>query len=238
MAEVLDELAGLKEVRLAEYHAAVDRMLAGEEIAADELEMICLRAGKEPAAFAREIRTRQHRAKERERLQTLPDVRAKLAAVNAEIVENNASLEAAVQAHRIAAFNFEASRIALINELSELSGIEQELMKTCGVGAYSNRLFEIERYQDSLRHRRSDALRQLQAQQAALRQVSAGQVDRWWVDRDARSPELPMAVDDNDPLATHKRRVLRAQAAIDDLDRQSDEYLAEAADLRRKQFEW
>ena len=238
MTAVLDELSGLKEQRIGEFHAAVERMIAGEEIAADELELICLRAGKPTREFAAVVRKRQERAKERDQLEELPSVRQQLADVDAQIVANNETLEAARLAHQQKAWSLDATRNGLLARVTDLNGLQERLIRGCGDSSLDERHGTLRLYLDGLRRQRSEAERQLQSQMATLRQESGGRVDRWWVDRNALSPAMPDEVSDDDPFALFKRRVLRAQAALDDINRQESEYLAESADIRRKQFEW
>lgn len=238
MTAVLDELSGLKEQRVAEFHAAIDRMLAGEEIAADELEMICLRAGKATHEFASIVRTRQQRVNDRARLEELPAVRQQLADLDAQIAANDDAIEAARRAHLQQAYNLNGLRDALRTQLGDLNGLKERLIKDCRVSELRERCGTIDLYLEQLRRNRNDAERQLGTQQAHLRDVSRRQVERWWLDRDARSPSLPANVDDNDPWALEKRRVIRAQQAIDKIDEQRDAYLNEQREIREQQFQW
>lgn len=238
MTAVLDELSGRKEQRVAEFHAAVNRMIAGEAIPADELEMICLRAGKPTHEFASIVRTRQERVKDRARLKELPSIRQQIDDVNAQIAAAETAFEAARQAHFLLVYNLDATRTGLVAQLTDLKGLEDRLIKGCRVHELSERTGELNLYLDGLRRQRSDAVRQLESEQARLRDVSGRQVERWWIDRDARSQPLPADVDDSDPLAIYKRRVIRASAVVDEIDRRQEEYLQEQADIRRQQFEW
>jgi hypothetical protein len=238
MTAVLDELSGRKEQRAAEFHAAVERILTGEEIAADELELICLRAGKPTHEFASVVRQRQQRAKDRARLEELPAIRQQIDDVNAQIADAEAAFEAARQDHMLKVYNLAETRNGLITQLTDLNGLKGRLIKGCRVSELDERSGAINLYLAGLLRKRSEAKRQLATQQAALRDASRGQVERWWLDRDARSQPLPADVDDSDPLAIYKRRVIRASAAIDEIDRREGEYLQEQAAIRRQQFEW
>lgn len=238
MNDVLDSLSGLKEQRLEEYHRLIDRVLAGEEIPASEIEMACVLVRKEPGDFARVIRRRQERAKERERHASLPNVRQQLAGVDDEIAANNAKLEAARQAHTAEAWRLAPLRDGLIAQLTDLNGIEQRLIQSCGDESLVGRAKSLGIYLEDNRRKRSEALRHLHTQQAILRQGADGTLERWWYDRNANSPPLPKEVADAAPFAELKRRVLRAQAAIDQLDQQAADYRNEIEENRRQQFEW
>lgn len=238
MDGVLDNLGGLKEQRLEEYHRLISRVLGGEEIAASEIEMACVLAGEDPGDFARTVRRRQERAKERERHATLPAVRQQLAGLDAEIAANHEKFEAARLAHDQECWRLAPLRDSLIGDLQSLNGIEQSLIQGCGDESLVGRTRSLEIYLESNRRQHSEAVRNLHLQQSVLRQHSDATLERWWIDRNAQSPPLPVEVADDAPFAEWKRRVLRAQAVIDDLNEKASQYRTEIDQNQRDRFEW
>ncbi|WP_428305839.1 hypothetical protein [Lacipirellula sp.] len=238
MNDVLDSLSGLKEQRLEEYHRLADWVLAGEQVAADEIELACLKASRDPGDFAQLIRKRQERAKERERFDTLPEVRRELAGIDAEIAANNERLVAAQAAHTQEAWRLAPFRDQLIAQLTELNGIEPRLVKDCSDESLNGRARSLAIYLESNRREQSDAVRNLHIQQAVLRQHSDEKLEKLWYDRNANSLPLPTEVPDSDPCAEFKRRVLRAHAVVDQLDDQAATYRQEIDEIRDKQYQW
>jgi hypothetical protein len=237
MTAVLDELAELKQRRVAQYCDAIEDVLAGKEIPLDELESICLKAGKEPRDFASTVSYRQRRIKDRERVAALPGIREQLEGVNAQITAADEAFEATRREHITKVYNLDALRTSLQRDLAELVGLEQRLIQGGGIDGSHARIQETNKELDALRYQRSDAERNLTTQQARLRSASRGQVEKLWLNRDARSAPLP-AVADGDEFATYKLAVVRAQQAIDAIDNQINGYLEEQNQIRRQQFEW
>ena len=239
MSALLYDLSTLSERRENEYADLIDRVLAGDDVSADEIEMACLRAKKDPSLFASTVSWRQRRAAEREKLARIPLLADEEKSIIAGVEAANQRLEVAVEAHRRETQPLQWRLSEVRDERAKLRASEAELAKGCGDAALNNRAEQLQRMLNRVHNRRSELERQLRNQQAVLRQESGGNVDRKvWIDRTALSDPLPASVPDSEPYAMFKNRVCRAQAELDRWDAQVAAWMAEADEVRAKQFSW
>jgi hypothetical protein len=239
VSALLDDLSTLSERRENEYAALIDRVLAGEVVAAEEIEMACLRAKRDPSLFASTVTRRQRRAAERERLKQIPLLDEEERSIIADVEAANQRLEDAVAAHRAETQPLQWRLSQLRDERTKLRASEAELAKGCGDATLNRRAKHLQQLLEGVHNRRSELQRNLRNQQAVLRQEAGGNVDRkTWIDRDANSAPLPASVPDTEPYAMFKNRVCRAQLELDRWDQQVAGWLAEQDDIRRQQFEW
>ena len=239
MSALLDDLSTLSERRENEYVDLIDRVLAGDDVSADEIEMACLRGKKDPSLFASTVSWRQRRAAEREKLAQIPLLADEEKSIVADVEAANQRLEEAVEAHRRETHPLQWRLSQVRDERAKLRASEAELAKGCGDAALNSRAKRLQQLLDGVHNRRSELERQLRNQQAVLRQEAGGNVDRkLWIDRTALSDPLPASVPDSEPYALFKNRVCRAQAELDRWDAQVAAWMTESNEIRRKQFAW